>query len=281
MKFFIKKSYSVMVTMAIVMLVLFAATINVKAADQDTLDGANPYAAVFDASFYAGKYPDLAAAFGNNEGMLLQHFIQCGMAEGRQGSAEFDPVSYMNRYADLRAVYGNNMKLYYIHYLQIGKKEGRVGTAATATATSNTTAQPVAGDYITTDGRPVSKAQAQSIIYSFKASYPEGMRYTNDDFYAWNGGIYYGGYGCAGFTFMISDAICGTAKAWEHNDLGSIKIGDILRVANDSHSVLVAEINDNGVVLAEANYNSSVHWGRTMSWSELSSTLNYVMTRYQ
>lgn len=42
------------------------------------------YSAVFDAAYYADRYPDLKTAFGNDDSALLQHFIQYGMAEGRQ-----------------------------------------------------------------------------------------------------------------------------------------------------------------------------------------------------
>ena len=42
-----------------------------------------------------------------------------------------------------------------------------------------------------------------------KADYPEGMPWTNDDTYAWKGGIYSSGGGCTGFAFMLSDACFG------------------------------------------------------------------------
>ena len=86
------------------------------------------YSAVFDAAYYANRYPDLKAAFGNDESALLQHFIQYGMAEGRQGSSQFDVYSYKNLYPDLRAAFGNNLKSYYMHYISNGKAEGRKAT---------------------------------------------------------------------------------------------------------------------------------------------------------
>lgn len=86
------------------------------------------YSAVFDAAYYANRYPDLKAAFGNDESALLQHFIQYGMAEGRQGSSQFDVYSYKNLYPDLRAAFGNNLKSYYMHYISSGKAEGRKAT---------------------------------------------------------------------------------------------------------------------------------------------------------
>ena len=86
------------------------------------------YSAVFDAAYYADRYPDLKTAFGNDDSALLQHFIQYGMAEGRQGSSQFDVYSYKNLYPDLRAAFGNNLKSYYMHYISNGKSEGRKAT---------------------------------------------------------------------------------------------------------------------------------------------------------
>ncbi len=38
---------------------------------------------VFDAEFYAQTYPDVVAVFGTDAGALYQHYLTCGMAEGR------------------------------------------------------------------------------------------------------------------------------------------------------------------------------------------------------
>ena len=46
-----------------------------------------------------------------------------------------------------------------------------------------------------------------------KDEYPEGMKWTNANSYQWKGGIYSKGAGCAGFTFMLSDACFDTLKA--------------------------------------------------------------------
>ena len=64
---------------------------------------------------------------GDELGLLL-HFIQFGMAEGRQANANFDVTSYRNRYSDLRAAFGSDLKQYYLHYITDGKREGRQTT---------------------------------------------------------------------------------------------------------------------------------------------------------
>lgn len=113
-----------------------------------------------------------------------------------------------------------------------------------------------------------------------KANFPEGMAWTNDNFYAWKGGIYSGGYGCAGFAFAVSDAAFGEAGAVIHKDYNNIKIGDILRVNYDTHSVIVLEVKADFVIVAEGNYNGAIHWGREIPKSELVDEGSYIMTRY-
>ena len=86
------------------------------------------YTVVFDGSYYVNKYPDVKAAVGTDLWMAFYHFLNYGMAEGRQGKENFNVNSYRNQYADLRAAFGNDLKSYYMHYIANGKKEGRAGT---------------------------------------------------------------------------------------------------------------------------------------------------------
>ncbi len=118
-------------------------------------------------------------------------------------------------------------------------------------------------------------------MMALKPSYPEGMRWTNDDGYEWNGGIWSMGYGCAGFAFILSDAAFGylPARRIYNITIADVRVGDILRVNNDSHSVIITEVHDDYVVLAEGNYNSSIHWGRIMSAAQVAAS-DYVVTRY-
>ena len=89
------------------------------------VDGVD-YSSVFDHEYYINKYPDIKAAYGNDQVKTLNHFIKFGMQEGRQGIASFDVKSYKNAYPDLRKAYGDNLKSYYLHYINYGKREGRV-----------------------------------------------------------------------------------------------------------------------------------------------------------
>ena len=126
-----------------------------------------------------------------------------------------------------------------------------------------------------------TQEQVYASMIALKSSYPEGMRWTNDNFYGWKGGVYSGGYGCAGFAFMLSDAAFGELPArkvtgFQYSD---VKVGDILRINNGTHSVIVLEVHEDNVILAEGNYNSSIHWGRSLSRQDVMNS-EYLMTRY-
>ena len=116
-----------------------------------------------------------------------------------------------------------------------------------------------------------------------QADYPEGTPWTNDNGYSWKGGIYSTGYGCAGFAFLLSDAAFEDlpARILDEKTFDDIRPGDVLRVNNDGHSVIVLRKFEDYVEVAEGNYNKSIHWGRQLTKSELNNgLLTYIMTRY-
>lgn len=127
------------------------------------------YSAVFDAAYYADRYLDLKTAFANDDSALLQHFIQYGMAEGRQGSSQFDVYSYKNLYPDLRAAFGNNLKSYYMHYISSGKSEGRKATGV------NTLQKPI------TTYNGIDYSAVYDYNYYLKKHSDLAKIYTNDD----------------------------------------------------------------------------------------------------
>ncbi|MBR5375683.1 MAG: hypothetical protein IK139_00210, partial [Lachnospiraceae bacterium] len=134
---------------------------------------------------------------------------------------------------------------------------------------------------INTERRSSDQETVKQLILAKKSEYPEGMKWTNENYYAWKGGIWSGGYGCAGFAFLLSDVAFDDAKARQIFTVkfSSVRVGDILRVNNDTHSVIITEVRSDGVVLAEGNYNSSIHWGREMSAAEVEKA-DYIVTRY-
>ncbi len=141
-----------------------------------------------------------------------------------------------------------------------------------------------------------SYKEAYDKMIALKEEYTEGMTWTNftpygskgtkGDSYVWKGGKVKGvdrGVGCAAFAFILSDEAFGSLPA-RAVDKGKftfkdVKVGDILRVNNNSHFVIVLQKSDAGVIVAEGNYNKSVHWGRVLSKAEVESA-NFVVTRY-
>lgn len=89
------------------------------------------YEHVFDYGYYMMHQPDVANAYGNNTQAVFEHFLQYGMKEGRQASAEFNVHAYRAGYRDLRAAYGSNLSAYYMHYINYGRAEGRIATGST------------------------------------------------------------------------------------------------------------------------------------------------------
>lgn len=82
---------------------------------------------VFDAEYYSNNYEDLANVFGNDEKMLLRHFIMYGMYEGRKGSKNFDVARYIANNPDLVDTFLFNKRDYYLHYIDYGRSENRKG----------------------------------------------------------------------------------------------------------------------------------------------------------
>jgi len=130
-----------------------------------------------------------------------------------------------------------------------------------------------------------TEAQAYSRMIAMKEQYPEGKPWTNEDFYKWKGGgKYYGGYGCVAFAYILSDAAFGSLPSRYIDDIRieNIHVGDILRINNDTHTVIVLSVNGTeSVTIAEGNFNASIHWGRTMTAAQISaSSTTELQTRY-
>ena len=126
-----------------------------------------------------------------------------------------------------------------------------------------------------------SSFNAYMTMTKLRSEYPEGMPWTNDRVYEWKGGIFNAGYGCAGFAFMLSDAVFGDLPARKLTGVSAddLRPGDILRLNGDSHSVIVLQISPYGIVIAEGNYNGKVHWDRILTRADAEKA-DYVLTRY-
>ncbi len=83
------------------------------------------YSSVYNYDYYIANNSDVVKVLGTDENVVLEHFVNYGMSEGRRGNESFDVKSYRNAYSDLRSAFGTDWKQYYMHYIQFGSKEGR------------------------------------------------------------------------------------------------------------------------------------------------------------
>ena len=131
-------------------------------------------------------------------------------------------------------------------------------------------------------------------------AYKEGTIWTDDEpysdaagYYHWKGGPLDGtnisAVGCVAFAFILSDQAFGSLPARMYAAGGftyeDIKVGDILRINGDTHTVIVLEASDFGVVIAEGNISTGdhkgrIHWGRTISKENVMRDTSHYITRY-
>lgn len=108
-----------------------------QCSNPNTTGGATPTslyldARIFNAPDYLARYADVRAAVGSDVNAAGQHWINYGLAEGRQGNQTFLASAYLARYADLRATFGNDYKRAAEHFVRYGAAEGRSGAPAVA-----------------------------------------------------------------------------------------------------------------------------------------------------
>ena len=93
--------------------------------------------------------------------------------------------------------------------------------------------------------------------------------------------MFCGGYACAAFACIVSDAVFGTLPARRIYDTNSARVGDMINVHSPTaHSMIVLADNGDSLTVCEGNFNGTIHWGRTISKQELQAGLSEIITRY-
>lgn len=175
----------------------------------------------------------------------------------------------------------------------VAGKRTKDNGSSTGSSTDSSTDSSSSTDSKTTTGSTDTPSVSQEDLTpdkvygkltALKSQYPNGTSWDGSKTYNWKGGIYTGGAGCVAFAFMLSDAAFGTLPARKitisQTSLDQVRVGDIIRYLNDTHSVVVLEVKEDSFVVAEGNYNKSVHWGRSVSFDEVKKTGTYIITRY-
>ena len=78
---------------------------------------------LFDAEFFAKKYPSIAKTLNNNAEAMFKYFCTWGVYEGKQCCAGFDVAAYAVAYPDLAKAFGTDVMAYYRHYVLNGRTE--------------------------------------------------------------------------------------------------------------------------------------------------------------
>lgn len=149
------------------------------------------------------------------------------------------------------------------------------------------------------------KSVYKKMVAAKKKTLPEGKKWTNSTKYSSLITEDYfpipfpmNGSGCLAFALKLSDIGFGingsNASSKPLKPIRkklkkvTIRVGDILRINNDTHSVVVvAVLSDKtgkktrkAYVLAEGNYNGRIHWGRVLTRSEINDGLTEIWTRW-
>ena len=124
-------------------------------------------------------------------------------------------------------------------------------------------------------------------MIALKNEYYEGRPWTNNNQYVFTHYPPYSTYtgqGCVAFALILSDAAFGELPARRIDKGGfaysDLRPGDILRVDNNSHTVIILQVFSDHIEIAEGNYASSIHWGRTIDKQTVMNTTDYILTRY-
>ena len=88
--------------------------------------------------------------------------------------------------------------------------------------------------------------------------------------------------GCTAFAYFLSDTAFGNYWGYrkiEHFKLENVRPGDILRINQDTHTVIVLEVRKESIVVAEGSNSGIVCWNREYG-KDVVESANYMITRY-
>lgn len=89
---------------------------------------------------------------------------------------------------------------------------------------------------------------------------------------------------CLGFASLISDCIFGAdAPVHSFSDFKQVRVGDHVRMNNDTHSAIVIEKGTDYILVVECNADyktCQITWGRKITEATLNATNSWYVTRY-
>ena len=120
------------------------------------------------------------------------------------------------------------------------------------------------------------KLSPNTILSEYENAYPTGTKWTNNYYYeCQNKDIYRGGYGCAGFAYMLSDAIYKNAHTIMTDDVYQIVPYSVVELYGNQHTAFVLSVNKEAgeICVCEANVNGTIVWGSFYSFTDVSAVL--------
>lgn len=139
---------------------------------------------------------------------------------------------------------------------------------------------------------PTSYAEVYDRIIAWQEKIPTGTPWDYDNPYGINGYLGRGyiskdgssaGSSCVAFSLILSDAAFGDLPSTKYTSIKfeDIRVGDILRLYDNYHSVIVTETGNDYIIVAEGNVQDGiVRWGYVMSKDEVMDNFTYLQTRY-
>ena len=129
---------------------------------------------------------------------------------------------------------------------------------------------------------PISEEEAYEKIIAMQEYFPTGAVWNSSNSYNWaepHG--YRRANACGGFAQLLNDQAFAYRAYSKHNDIYSVKVGDIVEDSRPgiSHAFVVISYDDEYVTIAEGNYSGHVNWGRKIKKSELDGYCT-ITTRY-
>lgn len=121
-----------MVAFAMAVLLMTSSAIDVQAAESEVAEGEvidgemtaeEMLRSIFSLEYYAEHNPDVVAVYGYNYDALYQHYIGCGIHEGRDVSPIVNLRLYRDCNADLLATYGDDFMGVLLHFTESGISE--------------------------------------------------------------------------------------------------------------------------------------------------------------
>ena len=97
-------------------------------------------------------------------------------------------------------------------------------------------------------------------------------------------GVNWTGYQCHGFALKVAADIYGSSKLanWDKRyTYRSPKVGDVIRIWGDTHTIIVTKVYSKSIEYADCNATGlcRIQWGQRMSKKDLKSNFTYMFTR--